>query len=232
MHALVSLLPQQSDPFYSQLTPTTHAQTDPHTKGGGSSPDFFQLFTSSSPHCHNGRSCFDSVTDRITKWGISVKPYKTGFRGRNCIFYCLQTPGASGQNKTACEKISQPVFALFLLPNTRQSVRPHQAPTPDSSRQPLTFGRAQGHRPTVLYSHLNFHLASCDAICCQQAISLDVTQSFREAIAKMPSQKTIRSCHHAQRARPSRNRQPSCNPPCRPTHGVLLQKRFALCQLF
>ena len=81
---------------------------------GGSSPDFFQLFTSSSPHCHNGRSCFDSVTDKITKWGISVKPYKTGFRGRNCIFYCLQTPGASGQNKTGCEKISQPVFVLFF----------------------------------------------------------------------------------------------------------------------
>ena len=81
---------------------------------GGSSPDFFQLFTSSSPNCHNGRSCFDSVTDRITKWGISVKPYKTGFRGRNCMFYCLQTPGASGQNKTGCEKISQPVFALFF----------------------------------------------------------------------------------------------------------------------
>ena len=106
--------------FHNKATPSTpNSRPQPthkpiHTPKGGSSPDFFQLFTSSSPHCHNGRSCFDSVTDRITQWGISVKPYKTGFRGRNCIFYCLQTPGASGQNKTGCEKISQPVFALFF----------------------------------------------------------------------------------------------------------------------
>ena len=30
------------------------------------------------------------------------------------MFYGLQTPGASGQNKTGCEKISQPVFVLFF----------------------------------------------------------------------------------------------------------------------
>ncbi len=197
---------------------------------GGSSPDFFQLFTSSSPNCHNGRSCFDSVTDRITKGGISVKPYKTGFRGRNCIFYCLQTPGASGQNKTACEKISQPVFALFLLPNTRQSVRPHQAPTPDSSRQPLTFGRAQGHRPTVLYSHLNFHLASCDAICCQQAFPLTLPnhskKPWQQGHPKKPSDKAIA---HSAQGRLATHIHLATHL-CRPTHVVLLQKRFALCR--
>ena len=77
-----------------------------------------------------------------------------------------------GKIKRAVKKSRSPFLLCFLLPNTRQSVRTHQAPTPDSFRHPLTFGRAQGHRPTVLYSHLNFHLASCDAICCQQAFPL------------------------------------------------------------
>ena len=91
-----------------------------------------------------------------------------------------------GKIKRAVKKSRSPFLLCFLLPNTRQSVRTHQAPTPNSSRQPLTFGRAQGHRPTVLYSHLNFHLASCDAICCQQAIPL----TFRSH-----SEKPLQKCH-------------------------------------
>ena len=45
----------------------------------------------------------------------------------------------------------------------------------------------------------------------------------------MPSQKSINESHHAQRASPSRNPHPFCNPLCRLSHVVLLQKRFALC---
>ena len=42
----------------------------------------------------------------------------------------------------------------------------------------------------------------------------------------MPSQNPINESHHAQRASPFRNQHPFCNPPCRPTHVVLLQKRL------
>ncbi len=45
----------------------------------------------------------------------------------------------------------------------------------------------------------------------------------------MPSQKSITESHHAQRVSPSRNQHLFCNPLRRPTHVVLLQKRFALC---
>ena len=105
-----------------------------------------------------------------------------------------------GKIKRAVKKSRSPFLLCFLLPNTRQSVRPHQAPTPDSSRQPLTFGRAQGHRPTVLYAHLNFHLASCDAICCQQAIPLTLPnhskKPWQQGHPKKPSDKAI--AHSAQ----------------------------------
>ena len=105
-----------------------------------------------------------------------------------------------GKIKRAVKKSRSPFLLCFLLPNTRQSVRTHQAPTPDSSRQPLTFGRAQGHRPTVLYSHLNFHLASCDAICCQQAFPLTLPnhskKPWQQGHPKKPSDKAI--AHSAQ----------------------------------
>ena len=45
----------------------------------------------------------------------------------------------------------------------------------------------------------------------------------------VPSPKPITESHHAQRVSPSRNQHPFCNPLGRPTHVVLLQKRFALC---
>ena len=105
-----------------------------------------------------------------------------------------------GKIKRPVKKSRSPFLLCFLLPNTRQSVRTHQAPTPDSSRQPLTFGRAQGHRPTVLYSHLNFHLASCDAICCQQAIPLTLLSHSKKPLQqghpKRPSDHAI--AHSAQ----------------------------------
>ena len=105
-----------------------------------------------------------------------------------------------GKIKRAVKKSRSPFLLCFLLPNTRQSVRTHQAPTPDSSRHPLTFGRAQGHRPTVLYSHLNFHLASCDAICCQQAIPLTLLshskKPWQQGHPKRPSDHAI--AHSAQ----------------------------------
>ena len=126
-----------------------------------------------------------------------------------------------GKIKRAVKKSRSPFLFCFLLPNTRQSVRTHQAPTPDSFRHPLTFGRAQGHRPTVLYSHLNFHLASCDAIGCQQAFPLTLPnhskKPWQQGHPKKPSDKAIAHSAQGRLATPP----PSCNPPlqanaCRP----------------
>ena len=132
--------------------------------------------------------------------GISVKPYKTGFRGRNCMFYGLQTPDTSGQNKTGCEKISQPVFALFFASKYTAKCSHPSGTNARFISSSSHLRRAQEHRPTVLYSHLNFHLASCDAICCQQAFPLTLPnhskKPWQQGHPKKPSDKAI--AHSAQ----------------------------------
>ncbi len=60
-------------------------------------------------------------------------------------------------------------------------------------------------------------------------IALLFHRPSEKPLPNMPSQKPINESHRAQRASPFRNQHPFCNPLCRLTHVVLLQKRFALC---
>ena len=67
-------------------------------------------------------------------------------------------------------------------------------------------------------------------VICTNSFIIEIALLFHRPSEKpsqpVPSQKSNKQSHQAQRVSPSRNQHPFCNPPCRLAHVVLLQKRL------